>query len=120
MESLYLYEPVVAAIVPQEDVNWYVGFEEGVGSSLSGIAVSWLFYWVFIHFQYYIFGYLIRLYVRVFWPNHGSNHVPKEIERQHIVSSEIAFPLYVMVPVIADFARKQHWSALSLFTPFFV
>ncbi|ETO36017.1 hypothetical protein RFI_01047 [Reticulomyxa filosa] len=111
----FFYHVIAKQFLKKDQALWICGFgNNGLLSDLSGLGVSWIFYYTFIHVVYYLGGYVIRSLVRKFFPSHGTNRVPKHLEIHHIKTSELAFPLYTFVPVLGDFARKKGFArALS-------
>jgi len=67
---------------------------------------SWIFYYVMIHGLYYGLGGPIKWALKTTWPNLPTNKISDANIREQIKISEIAFPLYCLVPTIGDLARR--------------
>eukprot|EP01083_Nonionella_stella_P098572 277226_1 len=111
---MYLYEPVVTSLwsINHEDFEYVFGIgNKGIQSDVIGVLSTWFFYYALIHVLYYVLGGLMKWYVAFIWPEAGTNKVPSELSWEHIKRSEIAFPLYVLVPVIGDSLKKKGLSS---------
>lgn len=93
-----------------EAVAFYTGTgDAGILSDVCGLLVSWTFFYVGTVSFYHIFAPLAAWYARVFHPDRQTNKVPAELQNHMVETSHIAFPLYVCVPLIGEFARKKGW-----------
>jgi len=81
----------------------------GILSDISGILISWTFFYVGTVGFYHVFATLVAMYARRFHPDRATNKVPAELQEHMVEVSHIAFPLYVCVPLIGEFARKKGW-----------
>ena len=116
---MFLYQPVVSTLakvsnttINDEDIDYIFGVgNQGIRSDLIGIISTWSFYYLLIHALYYIVGGFMKWYVKIVWPEAGTNEISDELSSLHIKSSEIAFPLYTFVPVLADLVKKKGWSS---------
>ena len=111
---MYLYQPIINGLFKfnNDDVDYYFGIgHKGIKSDLYGILTTWIFYYLMMHFLFYVIGGIMKYYVGLIWPEAGTNKISKELVSLHIKSSEIAFPLYTFVPVLGDFLRKKGWSS---------
>ena len=111
---MYLYQPVVQSLltIKDDDFNYIFGIgNQGVQSDLIGLLSTWVFYYSMIHVMYYVMGGFMKWYATIVWPEAGTNQISDDLSSEHIKSSEAAFPLYSMVPVIGDFLRKKGYAA---------
>jgi len=67
---------------------------------------SWTFYYLMIHGLYYCLGEGMRQFYKKF-TNYPTNEVSAEDLKKQIKLSEIAFPLYCLVPVSGDICRRK-------------
>ena len=111
---MYLYQPVVSGLfkVNENDVDYMFGIgNQGLRSDIIGLGMTWLFYYAMIHALFYVIGTFLRWYVNIVWPEAGTNQVSAKLASSHIQISEVAFPLYCMVPVLGDFLKKKGYAA---------
>ncbi len=76
----------------------------------AALALIWSFYYVFIHVLYYVAGYAMRKAFRLLDPSAENLKVPWKLQAQKIYESELAFPMYSLVPAVGDMLRQHGFS----------
>jgi len=71
------------------------------------IFSSWIFYYVMIHGLYYGIGGIMRMALLHGFPALPTNKTSEQHVKEQLKLSEIAFPLYCVVPTIGDFAGRK-------------
>lgn len=93
-----------------EDAAFYTGTANaGLVSDACGIVLSWTFFYLSTVGFYHVVSRLAAAYARTYHPDRETNKVPAELQEHMVSTSHIAFPLYVCVPLIGEFARKKGW-----------
>ena len=93
------------------DADWYVGARPnaGIASDLSGILITWLFFYTLLLLFYHSVCPLVTYCVKTKYPNAPTSKVPNPLIRNMKEVSHMAFPLYVTVPMMGDVFRKKNW-----------
>lgn len=79
---------------------------------LVAIPGTWLFYYVFIHVLYYGLGSVMSFAGKKVKPDAGTHKLSEKMKADQLKLSEIAFPLYCVVPTLAEFARRKNLSVV--------
>jgi len=76
------------------------------------VTGTWVFYYVFIHVLYYGLGAVMVFLGKVKSPRAPTNLIKAEHKSVQMNLSELAFPLYCVVPTLGDLARRKELSVV--------
>ena len=81
-------------------------------SDLKEILFAWLYFYIGAHILYYIVSYLLRIMLRKFYPENDSLKMKKDALYKHITMSELAFPIYALVPTLSEYTKNKNLTKL--------
>jgi sterol desaturase/sphingolipid hydroxylase (fatty acid hydroxylase superfamily) len=85
---------------------------DDVGTEALWAFKTWLHYYLSVHVLYYVLSYALRVWRTWHRPTADTLKMSKKRIWEHIEMSEIAFPVYCLVPVLGDWGRKHQISRI--------
>lgn len=76
------------------------------------LVATWLFYYFFIHVLYYGVGGAINKVHNRLWPGSPMHNQTTTLVQEQMHLSEMAFPIYCVVPAVGEWCRRKQFSAV--------